>query len=222
MFSLAQPQAPNAPFNPEGVGRFFEGLDRTRFESLGGRIVPCRYLHAHHAVDLAGRYWWWDQSEEGGIWGLVPTDEACLTIWADFEQWKLLAPVAVDTLRRLFASGLEDPDTSALRELYSFQKAALAMWNSPVPLIGRAWLYQTITLTGRWALPSLEIPAFCPGIFSVLLHGSWDHPVSEDHLGALRQDPVISQFPEIGVPIFGTTTPIAATDRPRLALVSSN
>lgn len=179
-----EPQARNAPFDPQEAGRFFDGWDRLSFESLSGRIVPCRYLHAHHAVDLAGRYWWWDTSGHGQ-WALVPTDEACLTIWSDFEQWKLLAPVAAKALRKLFGDGTEDETTAALRELYSLQKAAFAMWGIQVCLLGRAWLYQTVTRTGRWALPSLEVPAFCPFTFSLLLNGSWDRPLTAEHLGHL-------------------------------------
>lgn len=216
-----QPQAPNAPFDPDRAGQFFDGWDRTKFDALSGRIVPCRYLHAHHAVDLAGRYWWWDEPS-GGIWSLVPTDEACLTIWSDFEQWKHLAPVAVATLRKLFASGPQDADVSALRELYSLQTAALAMWASPVPLIGRAWLYQTITLTGRWALPDVEVPVFCPFTFILLLFGSWDQALSEEHLAVLRQDPVIGRYPEINTVLSPAAQQAYRAERFKLTVVSSN
>jgi hypothetical protein len=96
-----QPQAPNAPFDPDATGRFFEGMDLHNFDTMSSRIVPCRMLWAYVAVDLAGRYWWWDGSDHGQRWGLVPSDDDCLRIVQDIEQWKQVAPLAVKALQDL-------------------------------------------------------------------------------------------------------------------------
>jgi hypothetical protein len=214
-----QPQAPHAPFDPDATGRFFEGMDLCDFDTLRHRIVPSRIMHSYVAADFAGRYWWWDASDDGQRWSLVPSDLDCLRIVQDFEQWKQVAALAVKTLQELFGDTSAEDRKSALKELYVLQEALFAIWAVPITHLGRGWLYLTVTQTSRWALPGLEIPRFCAVIFGSLLTGTWDAPLSEEHLVVLRRDPLLRHFPEMGAPIFPKPESAPVTLRGNLAVI---
>ena len=175
------------PYDQNFSGRYFEGIDRDTFGSLGDRLVPCGIYGTPIAVDTARRFWWWDSEKE--CWGLVPNDDDCTRIQRELDEWLRIAPKAVKAM----ADHLMSPPHSGASHWDKFitiQETLLSAWGFEHPESGRAWLYRALTLDGRWMLTNLQIPVFDLHIFVILLNDSFGWPLSENTKYLLRLNPV--------------------------------
>lgn len=196
--STIQPQAPHAPYDSNFGGRYFEGIDRFDFWSLGSRVVPCSVMHSVIAADLAGRYWWWDTQDDQPNWGLVPEDIECIKIYNEFSQWRSVAPTAIEKWNSAFETATPHSDTAVFDDFFDLQDPFDKLWwQDTLNYLGRAWLYYSLSLAGRWAILEYNPPAFCEFTLGLLLHSSWGSPLPDFVLSQLRANPLTASIPSL-------------------------
>jgi hypothetical protein len=197
------------PKGPIRETRFFEGVDRLDFGSLGGRLIPCvlGIGTTPIAVDLAWRVWWWDSSDPpmpgaDGVasWGIVPVDDDAAQALRELEQWKRLAPMALRALQAILPADTEDRADALLR-LEIIQETLLTVWGvaDHWPVWRYAFLYRSLTLDGRWLLTDQVVPVFDVKLFRTMLEIQWGKPIPADIRKILAQDPRTRIMPELFV-----------------------
>lgn len=211
------------PTDPNVPSHFFEGVNRADFGSLGGRLIPCSRFAMAHAVDLAWRVWWYHpqtsfnrgtEHEGDNLWYLLG-DEDSAQVLREMEQWKRVAPLALELWRDLLSLSSRDEHGALLARIMDMQNALLTAWGvhptAPVPW-RMGFFYRTITLDGRWLLTEHEVPPFDITIFRQLL---------PNHLGDgerhfLMDDPVTRRMPEL---FQEPPAPVPAGSPPRLRVI---
>jgi hypothetical protein len=172
------------------MDRYFEGIDRADFSSLGARLIPCRFICDAMAVDLATRIWWWNFNVQH--WELLLSPDE---YHHDLMQWKNVVPMAVRALQEFYAAGEDEISEQAGTKASIIQTNLLTAWGgNPNLLLGMGWLYRMLTLDGRWLLTEHQFPFFDVNLHAGLLARQFRWPLPDLLRDRLRRHPITARF----------------------------
>jgi hypothetical protein len=156
---------------------------------------------------MAGWVWWWEDSKspsgrksDGADQWFRHTRRMTAQIIREQEQWRRVAPLALQRWREVLSGEVTDPhDAHVLfSEIEAMQSVLFAIWRCTGP-IGwkKAFFYRTITHDCRRLLTDCEVPAFDPDYFARLVRIENGQPIPAAVRAWLIGDPVIRGIAEL-------------------------